>query len=58
MGPLPKFRYLQLALPTGDFITAFTELLSQTLNFVVLLLKKLFIIKNGLPKLVLYWKTN
>lgn len=53
MRPLP-IDYLELALPAGGFITAFAELLLQTLNFVVLLLKILFIIKNDAQNLSLY----
>ena len=46
--------FSQLVLPMRGFITAFTELLSQTLNFAVLSLKKLFIIKIDAQNLVLY----
>ena len=54
LDPYLNFDYLQLTLPTRGFIATFTELLSQTLNFVILLLRKLFKIKNDALKLVLY----
>ena len=54
-----NFNYIELALPTGGFVTVFTELLLQPFtnsSFVVLLFKGLIIINKDAQKFVPYLK--